>query len=66
MIHKAFLTVALAAICFAPAQAADLDPASTKQLHDYVIAMPKVQAYEKAHERPDGSGQGRPIPESRL
>ena len=50
MIHKAFLSAALATLCFAPAQAADMDPASTKQLHDYVIAMPKVQAYEKAYD----------------
>ena len=49
MINRAFLGAALAATIM-PAQAGDLDAASTKQLHDYTVTTPKVQAYEKAYE----------------
>ncbi len=60
MIYRAVLGAVLAAGCFLPAQADDMDPASTKQLHDYVLTLPKVMAYDKGYESLVGAAKADP------
>src|SRR5581483_9252799 len=50
MINRLALGAVVLLLGAAPAFAADMDPASLKQMHDYVITMPKVQAFETAYQ----------------
>ena len=49
MIGKIVLGTVLGLFCAPPAFAAGMDATSLKQMHDYVLTMPKVQAYEAAY-----------------